>query len=811
MAFPDSVDGWLLGSSSTWHKIGSGPSGLHRIAWEITGTTATTVKMNIYHQFGMGVTSHIMKGYGAYYTYTVGNKSKRIVFKDPNICWNSGPDGSPANQKAKVHYYNSAESSGSYYYKVHSYTDNDPYGASTTKTWKTTEIEFNKTTDGKVGFSLKWEDYGVAGYGAPSSLELTISGKTINTGYKSYSEPTSYYTTTSPQIGKVDSTTFNTAYKLSLGTGGVLDWVEIKAFPFSTTWSYGKYANISSSVKNTCIKTWGANKSTDSSLNHKLYSSEGFGDGHRYRIAVRFSDSNYEWLSGDDKVIYTYKIPSVSEVSMSSSLFSPQDDAKIRWTTNSRVWTSLENNFTTTLDYNGKSVNLTNAPENNSNNGTSSSAASEKTFDNSTITTLFTTSERSVSKLSKTVYVTRHSSSGGYDVNSSTTVNIQYQPTKAPNSTHVLNSSGSSVQGQTIVVQQTPKIDVDWSYPISSGTAGVVNGYYLKVYSDSACTQAVNDTEYTISVSSNGGSGSKQLDTKSDLKRGVMNYAKITPYYTKPDGTGTIRGTTSTTVQLVLPISRLNTPTISYPVNNSIWHNKNFRILFSLPSDDDFNIIGLSESNYKYQNIEVKITPEGSSATTYTFSGNSNIFSTNNLTYQKKIAINPSILTSFPNAASYKIEIRVQKNYFVTSGEYSWSSWSNAVTIKNTAVSTQAFVAGMEIKASHYKYVRDASIRLYNTYPIKALPSENVAQSIGDTINHSEYKGIYDTILAIQSGVNDYCTYDSGRENIKFNQTINDLTSNPPKQEFITASKEDSSIDGRNYKNILVDDMNLLY
>ena len=55
----------------------------------------------------------------------------------------------------------------------------------------------------------------------------------------------------------------------------------------------------------------------------------------------------------------------------------------------------------------------------------------------------------------------------------------------------------------------------------------------------------------------------------------------------------------------------------------------------------------------------------------------------------------------------------------------------------------------------------------------------------------------------------DSCKYNN--TNVSFTQTINDLTNNPPKQEFITAEKTPSSIAGRNYKNILIDDMNKLY
>ena len=53
------------------------------------------------------------------------------------------------------------------------------------------------------------------------------------------------------------------------------------------------------------------------------------------------------------------------------------------------------------------------------------------------------------------------------------------------------------------------------------------------------------------------------------------------------------------------------------------------------------------------------------------------------------------------------------------------------------------------------------------------------------------------------------CDYDNTA--IKLNQTINDFTLNPPKVEIITADDNNETLQGRNYKNLLVDDMNKLY
>ena len=154
--------------------------------------------------------------------------------------------------------------------------------------------------------------------------------------------------------------------------------------------------------------------------------------------------------------------------------------------------------------------------------------------------------------------------------------------------------------------------------------------------------------------------------------------------------------------------------------------------------------------------------------------------------------------------------MRVQKKYYNLTEAQSWSNWSTAITVKNTAVDNLSLNVGQTIEANHYKYVRNASVRLYNTYPIVSNGlNGNIDQNAGNQIDYSEYQAIYNTILAIKSGVNNYCKYNN--TNVSFTQTINDLTNNPPKQEFITAEKTPSSIAGRNYKNILIDDMNKLY
>ena len=119
------------------------------------------------------------------------------------------------------------------------------------------------------------------------------------------------------------------------------------------------------------------------------------------------------------------------------------------------------------------------------------------------------------------------------------------------------------------------------------------------------------------------------------------------------------------------------------------------------------------------------------------------------------------------------------------------------------------------IEIAHYRTVRNYSVRLYDVYfkDRKNLPSYNIDKNQYDLIITENYQSIYDTILNIKNKVNNYATFDSNRNDVKFNQTINDLDGNNKviKGEIITANKISNNPKGRNYMNILIADMNKLY
>lgn len=637
-----------------------------------------------------------------------------------------------------------------------------------------------------------------------------------NVPYNPYSEPSIGALSITPEIGIFNSQDFNYRWSMSKGTND-LSWVHLDMYQHDT---------------DNCLDWKGVGTSFGNrSENFRFGSGENKGGytGGKFQGMVALHDGKNRFTT-NRVTIYTYTKPTMS--ASLSSLFSPQDNASLTWTTNSRTWvnSNRENNFKTIATINGQTISVSQNPTNSTDGSTqSSSLGNSVTFDNSFLinTAKYTAAQRSVAQMSGSITLTRRNEKAGtsYDASDTKSFKVQYQPTKTPTGGNVTNSRGTSVKNTTIIVQDTPTINIDWSYPNSGAARGVVNGYILRVYSDSNYSSKVG-SDHIINVNSWGASGTIQLNTRNDLKRGVMNYAKIIPFYTRPDGNGRIEGTNSLNISLVKPIARLDPPTIQYPINNSNWHNKYFRVLVLLPEDDDIQALindGTisNKSNYKYGNIQIRITPSTGSAVTYSMgtSSHSSIFSvalndipyytSGNTSKDRKIAICPALLT-LPDVSSYKIEMRVQKKYYNLTEAQSWSNWSSAITVKNTAVDNLSLNVGQTIEANHYKYVRNASVRLYNTYPIVSNGlNGNIDQNAGNQIDYSEYQAIYNTILAIKSGVNNYCKYNN--TNVSFTQTINDLTNNPPKQEFITAEKTPSSIAGRNYKNILIDDMNKLY
>lgn len=98
--------------------------------------------------------------------------------------------------------------------------------------------------------------------------------------------------------------------------------------------------------------------------------------------------------------------------------------------------------------------------------------------------------------------------------------------------------------------------------------------------------------------------------------------------------------------------------------------------------------------------------------------------------------------------------------------------------------------------------MRNWSIRLYKVYPINSLSTGNITVNIDDIIYKDIYDIVYNTVLGIQTGVNNWAVFDTNRNNVKFNQNIYELSGdNKVKVEVITALPNNASENGRNYIN----------
>lgn len=643
------------------------------------------------------------------------------------------------------------------------------------------------------------------------------------THYDPYSPP-STYAVIPPAMMRIDQT-YSPNVHIKCGSGGSIHWIKYKTYANNKSWTYGRWSSIPSSIQNGAIGTTEIYRDDnhpyteiDHGYNYKP-NDNGCTDGTQYKLAIHFSDWNYEYLSGDDRTFKTYKKPTMS-ITVPTSRVSPQDNATWSWSTNQRKWTgnNEEDPFTTTGKYTCSSIdkNITNISQDTSGSYTLNAAH---------LNDYFTPAQRSVARLTASVTLVRENTkaqvgNSKYTASDTKSFTIQYQPNKTPTGGSVTDDKNQSVKNKLIYIQETPTINIDWAYGFGGADGGVANGYIVRVYKkrtwDNDNQKYVYSEQYgsdiVVNVNNPGSAGTAAINTKTQLKRGILNYATITPFYTKPDpnNPGKIEGTSPLGIELCKPVSKLNAPTIDYPINNTTWHNKNFRILLQLPIDDDLSELQadgkVTQANpYRYKNIEV-VVEANSSSNTYTKT-NTTIYSKTfaNMNYNEKIAICPGLLTSHPEASSYTIKIRLQSNYYDLSDTDAWGYVATRV-VKNTAVNRQTFVAGeTQIIIGHYKYVRDASVRLHSVYPIKALDSNNVSKDQYDEIKHINYQGISNTIRGIQEKVNAYCTYDN--TSVQFTQTIDDIVS---KQEYITAQDRPNDIAGRNYMNILVDDMNKL-
>lgn len=418
-----------------------------------------------------------------------------------------------------------------------------------------------------------------------------------------------------------------------------------------------------------------------------------------------------------------------------------------------------------------------------------------------------------------------------------------------------INKGTTWVLPNTYDLKNMTGIDVNIKYP-TGNDVGVISGFKIELITPNG-TVYYTDYWYTNSYDYTG------RIPYDKLKRGISgNQIRITPFYIPSNvnkgNTGSYWYGPSVT-QLFVDIAwMLNKPIIDCPLNNTIWHNNKYRILFKLPIDNDTNYKGNNDienyygsGNYRYQDIQLKIN-----GTTFTL-GNSIGMNAHNkwvslsnisdarLTYKRAIIINPSLLSGYADSNTFGMSIRVRKAYGQNSNWDGWSEWSPTVTIKKVTVSNpnETEVAkGKYVKAAHYMNTQTALNNSISCYSKTA--SDNVAfvvkesfnRDIGHNINGphlspptntplqtvKEYVSEFNDIHQIKNKINSYGTFDSDRNAVRLDSQNQLLTSSTPIQEFITAAKDQNgetsnvgnplpTLKGRNYMKYMCDELNKLY
>lgn len=356
-------------------------------------------------------------------------------------------------------------------------------------------------------------------------------------------------------------------------------------------------------------------------------------------------------------------------------------------------------------------------------------------------------------------------------------------------------------------------INVAFTYPSNKNTEhyGIVNGYKIVVRSEDGSITFQDDIE-TNSLSTN-------YDIPVEkIKYSLKNTLEITPYYKHSNKTFNITvdnkkyyGPTQTR-RFPSVITRLGKPVINFPIEGTTWINRNYRILFQLPPDGDFDNYGtLVATDYIYRDIEVEVKG-GTTTKVYSWKNNPEIFSLNKLSYQLKVAINPSLMTGYPAVNEYKIRIRVRKNYGYPESysTESWSDWSLTRTVKVEFIS-HSVNEGDYIMADHHNKVYRFIVRMKACYKDSQKPVKTKEVKKGDYILANPFDISYQDIVDVFDFVNSWETKsgDFVKNPVKFNNGNNLTSFNSTRGEYVTDLSYDTKPTGRNYMTILHEIANL--
>ena len=396
--------------------------------------------------------------------------------------------------------------------------------------------------------------------------------------------------------------------------------------------------------------------------------------------------------------------------------------------------------------------------------------------------------------------VKSHNSDSSINVEKTRILKVRYTPVLSPawptatgeTGYRLNNSSGTILQRNSVVEKSnSTKIYVYWNYPSSDDHQdGIVDGYRVIVKSGKNKTPK----EYDVPVGRNTYTGNVTINSM-DVKFGTENTIEIRAYY--KDARGGKHYGPALTSAFPCAVTKLQPPTTIYPANNSNWINKNYRILLILPEDGDYEEYEDDiRDNYIYDGIEININGN----ITYSFSGNSNIFSLTSLSYMAKLAANPSLVNNYPTATSYTFKIRVKKRYGYNGMDLTvadpWSAWSSSITVK-VVPDSFSVQRGEYIMASHYNTLFNLMDRIQKTYPLYTKTIKEVKP--GDYIMASDFYLPYNDIKSCFDKVNGWGTYASSRNSVKFNNGNSLPNFVGEVGEYITALEEDTTVPGRDY------------
>lgn len=566
-------------------------------------------------------------------------------------------------------------------------------------------------------------------------------------------------------------------------------------------------------------------------------STYGVGQSSSYIVKVyRNNAYNGSTTVSDSCTMYTYTNPTLSNLTKNKTPINADQTETFNWNTNEPRWKSknlerhvqkmtIDGNNVTEVSNNSegdiKTITLTNigryVPFDPSQiNGQTANVIVTKTHKNDSAVPSISTST--------TFVVRRIPTQTVYKDNTSAPTSFKYYLITKDSSD---SRNNREIPENYAVDRTTSKyIKVPIIYPsnTSSEDYGILHGYKVVVRFENGSTW-----EYDLNNDNKPSSTSSLYNTFINIPTDEMIYSltstlEITPYYkhskTNYNTTYNNQKYYGPTESRRFPsvITRLPAPNILYPTENSTWINKNFRVLLQLPADADFDNYGaVVASDYIYRDVEMQVKANGTTRT-YTWGEDSapkqrEIFSLNKLSYQKKLALNPSLRSDYQSATTYEIRMRVRKKYGYPDAQAD-ESWSEYSAWRKVNVSTISFSVneGDLIMATHQNKVYDFINRMKTCYKDTQKPMKTKKRNRGDYILASDYDVSYQDILDVYNLVNTWETKtgDFAKPAVKFKNGVALTEFSSTVGEYVTDLAHDTSPVGRNYITIMHDIANEL-